>query len=180
MRTWTQDEIRILVENYDTATNAELAKIIPGKSKYGIYKKAYKMGLRKNAEVEFKNRSEARSGPRAANWKGGVRMTRNGYRQIRAPGHPRSDSAGYVMEHIIVWEINTGIQVPKNCCVHHLNGNKADNRIENLCLMEFGAHTTFHHNGKKRPQETRKKISERKKKYVSQQGDFDRKIDEKS
>ncbi len=46
------------------------------------------------------------------------------------------------------------------------NGNKADNRIQNLCMMQHTAHTVFHHTGAKRSTETRKKISERKKKYA--------------
>ena len=162
MNTWTTEEIEILKANYASATNARLSELIPNKSPYAIYKKAYKMGLRKTPEIEFLNRSEARKGEKGSNWKGGVKITKAGYRQRLRPDHPRADSCGYVMEHILVWEEKTGVPVPKNCCIHHLNGNKADNRIENLCMMQHTAHTVFHHTGSKRSPETKTKISKSK------------------
>ena len=91
-------------------------------------------------------------------------MTRYGYRQILKPEHPRADRNGYVMEHIVEWEQATGVSVPQNCCIHHLNGNKTDNRIQNLCMMQHTAHTVFHHTGAKRSAETKKKISESRRK----------------
>ena len=164
MKTWTDDEVATLLMWYDAVSNEQLRILLPNKSPMAIYKKAYKMGLRKSAEIEFLNRSEARKGEKAPNWNGGMRTTKAGYRQILCPGHQRADSSGYVMEHILVWERATGISVPKYCCIHHLNGIKDDNRIENLCMMEHTAHTVFHHTGAKRSKETRKRISERKKK----------------
>ena len=165
MKTWTSDEVATLVMWYNEVSNEQLRVLLPNKSALAIYKKAYAMGLRKSAEIEFLNRSEARKGEKAANWKGGVRITKAGYRQLYRPDHHRADTRGYVMEHIVVFEEETGVPVPKNCCVHHLNGNKSDNRIQNLCMMQHTAHTVFHHTGAKRSAETRKKISERKKKY---------------
>ncbi len=164
MKTWTDDEVATLLMWYGAVSNEQLRVLLPNKSPLAIYKKAYKMGLRKSAEIEFLNRSEARKGEKAPNWNGGVRTTKAGYRQILCPGHQRADSSGYVMEHILVWERATCIPVPKYCCIHHLNGIKDDNRIENLCMMEHTAHTVFHHTGAKRSEETRKRISERKKK----------------
>lgn len=162
MKTWSADETRILLENYNSVSNADLLRLIPTKTPQAIYKKAYKMGLRKSREIERMNRSEAMRGEKGPNWGGGTRVTKKGYRQVLMPGHHRADTAGYVMEHILIWEESTGSVVPDNCCVHHLNGVKNDNRIENLCLMERGAHTTFHHVGKPLSEATRKKISEKR------------------
>lgn len=167
MRTWSQGEIEILVENYNRVSNDRLFELIPAKTPLAIYKKAYKLGLRKSPEIEFLNRSEVRKGEKAPNWNGGARTTRAGYRQILCPDHPRSDSNGYVMEHILVWEKETGVPVPLNCCIHHLNGNKSDNRIQNLCMMQHAAHTVFHHTGSKRSEETKHKLSEKRKKHGS-------------
>lgn len=88
-----------------------------------------------------------------------------------SPSHPRADSRGYVLEHILIWEQETGISVPQNCCVHHLNGNKADNRISNLCLMKQSAHTVFHHLGSHRNEETKKILSQKAKERFSDKRD---------
>jgi DNA-binding NtrC family response regulator len=71
------------------------------------------------------------------------------------------------MEHILVFEEKTGVSVPANCCIHHLNGIKTDNRIENLCMMSVGAHTALHNTGKKKSEETKKKISQKSKERLS-------------
>lgn len=164
MRTWTPQEVAILTENYNKVSNSQLAVLLPNKSPLGIYKKARKLGMYKSPDIEWMNRSEAKRREKAYNWNGGKRKTRYGYCQILMPDHPRADTSGYVMEHIVVWEDATGSSVPENCVVHHLNGDKTDNRIENLCLMQRGAHTVFHHTGTKRNQESRNKMKDARRK----------------
>lgn len=63
---------------------------------------------------------------------------------ILDPTHHRADKAGYVMEHILVFEKATGIPVTKEFAVHHLDGDKQNNDISNLCLMTFSGHTAYH------------------------------------
>lgn len=130
---WTEHEIKVLLENYNSKSNSQLQASLPDKSPQGIYKKAYKMGLRKSPEIEFINRSEARRGEKSYNWHGGTRKTAKGYKQVLMPGHPRADSSGYVMEHIAVWERETGVAVPPGFCIHHLNSDKSDNRLK-ICV----------------------------------------------
>lgn len=161
---WSEEEVLLLKDKYSCSTNDELIALFPNKTFLAIYKKAYSLNLKRDEEIKFLNRSKAKSGKNASNWNGGVRRTSKGYIQILMPEHKRADKGGYVMEHIVVYEKATGIEVPRNCCIHHLNGIKNDNRIENLCMMTNSAHTIYHHTGQKRSEETRKRISESKRK----------------
>ncbi len=47
----------------------------------------------------------------------------------------------YAMEHRLIWEQANG-PIPKGWVVHHLNGDKLDNRLENLAAMPRNEHHT--------------------------------------
>lgn len=164
MKSWTQEEVDILKENYNKVSNEKLCNLLPNKTFLAIYKKAYSLGFRKSPSVEFINRSNAHGGSKSPNWNGGVSISSKGYRLIKNPEHHRADSRGYVLEHILIFEKECGIIIPNNCCVHHINGIKNDNRIENLCMMTHSAHTILHHTGAKRSEKTKQLIKEGKKK----------------
>ena len=141
---WSADDTALLVERYCTTSASELHAMFPNRTMEAIRKKARKMGFYVPDELEFINRSAARSGEKSNLWKGGLRFTPKGYVQRLDKSHPRADVSGYVMEHIRVWESETGIPVPPGFCIHHLDGDKTNNDISNLCLMRFDAHTIYH------------------------------------
>lgn len=73
-------------------------------------------------------------------WRGGKsswnyvdKTYKNGYAFIKMPEHPRSNN-GRVREHIVVMEEYLGRSLFDHEEVHHLNGIRDDNRIENLEL----------------------------------------------
>lgn len=69
----------------------------------------------------------------------GRRMS-NGYWKIRLPGAPIK----WVAEHRILIENKIGRKLLENEHVHHLNGIKNDNRIENLQILTPSAHQKLH------------------------------------
>ena len=66
-------------------------------------------------------------------WKGG-KIKNNGYIMLYRPNHPFRDKHNYVMEHRLVMEQMLGRYLQPGERVHHINGIKDDNRIENLEL----------------------------------------------
>lgn len=84
------------------------------------------------------------SGDKHPHWKGGKVITDSGYVMIFNPKHPFVNAYGYVREHRLVMEKHLGRYLTKKEVVHHLNGIKTDNRIENLELTTQNAHARHH------------------------------------
>lgn len=72
----------------------------------------------------------------------------NGYRLVYKPEYPgamtSSNWVGYVYEHIYVMEQSLGRSLQENEVVHHLNGNRSDNRRANLILLSTSDHRRLH------------------------------------
>ena len=77
-------------------------------------------------------------GRKHPNWKGGKKIDRDGYIYIWRLGHPLSKK--YVAEHRLVMEKHLGRYLKTDEIVHHINGIKDDNRIENLELTSNEKH----------------------------------------
>lgn len=67
-------------------------------------------------------------------------VTARGYVMLRKPDHPMAQKSGYVMEHRLVMAEYLGRLLGANEVVHHRNGVKTDNRIENLELLSKSEH----------------------------------------
>lgn len=68
------------------------------------------------------------------------RVWRKGYVMVYKPSHPSSRKSppdyGYIPEHRMAIEDNIGRSLKKDECVHHVDGDKSNNAIENLILCK--------------------------------------------
>jgi hypothetical protein len=154
MSNWTSKEVERLIELFPTTSNSVLSLLL-GRSVIAIYKKSRKLKLKKTPELLFRIRSESRTGEKSSSWKGGRRKTNSGYIILVDRSHPNSTKAGIILEHRIIMEKHIGRYLLKEEVVHHINGVRDDNSIDNLKLMFNGEHIAYHNKRWVRTSETK-------------------------
>lgn len=65
----------------------------------------------------------------------------NGYKRFTLSGSKNI----WRYEHVVIMEEYIGRRINKNEVVHHINGDKLDNRLENLQLMTISEHMKLHY-----------------------------------
>ena len=73
-----------------------------------------------------------KKGEKHPRWTGGKVKETSGYVYIWNPSHPFADYKGRVREHRLVMEQHLGRYLKPSEVVHHKNGIRDDNKIENL------------------------------------------------
>lgn len=104
------------------------------------------LNIIKRGEGLYCNRSclgKDKTGKQAKHWKGGVVSTKDGnagYLHERQGRH-------YIRQHRTIVESFTGRKLKRYEVVHHINGIRTDNRIQNLYLFKNNSeHISYHFN----------------------------------
>ena len=71
---------------------------------------------------------------------GNTRIDPTGYYRISTSKEGNNNK----LLHRLIWEDWYGKPVPKGCVIHHINGNRIDNRIQNLQCVPKAAHDKYH------------------------------------
>ena len=116
-------------ENFDTT----LSKIRNGGGKY-CKTKCY-----------WESKKESMKGKKHWNWKDGKSKTVDGYIRIWSPNHPFATRKKQVLQSRLVAEKALNRYIIKEESIHHINGKKNDDRLENLYLFSTNGEHTKHH-----------------------------------
>lgn len=103
----------------------------------GKYRYSNSVSIRESFKHDY-------SGDKHPSWNGGRQVNSQGYILIYSPNHPYKDNRNCVREHRIVMEKYLKRYLLPGEVVHHKNGDKHDNRLENLELFTKKEHDSLH------------------------------------
>lgn len=102
----------------------------------GKQKRAYCSPLCARQHMAIKN-----AGSNNPKWRGG-KVDDHGYNSVHMPGY--HEASPYVLEHRLIMERVLGRKLEDGEIVHHKNGDKKDNRPENLEVLTISEHMRHH------------------------------------
>jgi hypothetical protein len=111
------------------------------KGKRASIQTEFKAGKRPSILTEFKSGQTSIRGRRAAIEGYSFIDATTGYRVIRDPQNP----SHWRREHIVKAEKKLGRRLGPSEGVHHINGDKLDNRDNNLAVLTNSQHRKLHH-----------------------------------
>lgn len=123
-------------EHKKNLSKAKKGKKLSEKTKKKLSETMAKKGKRHHTfgRTGEKHPMFGKTGEDSPRWNGGRKTLPSGYIYVYKPERPNCTVDGYVLEHRLVMEEWLGRYLKPEETVHHLNGIRHDNRIENLEL----------------------------------------------
>jgi len=122
---------------------------------------------RKNKGMPLDAPLNDKRGSKNPKWRGGEISDGHGRVLVYSPHHPNPSYCGtHVYRYRLVVEAAIGRHLVKGEIVHHKNGIKDDDRLENLELMTQSQHASLHFKGCKRKPFTKEHIENMRKSQI--------------
>lgn len=129
---WTEERLRWVSDQYLSGRSPEVIAEGLGCKRFVVVAR-----LRQTGAIPPPARP---TGADVGGWQGGRCVTPDGYVWARPRADDlefcRANSNGYVIEHRLVVGRALGRRLTKHETVHHINGDRSDNRLENLQLRQ--------------------------------------------
>ena len=106
-----------------------------------------KLRGRKNNFCSRKCQSEFRAGKPTGE---GRYVNERGYVLVLDPGHPRPVAGHYIYEHRAVMEKHSGRILREDEHIHHIDGDRQNNSVENLRIISPSEHAAIHDRDRER------------------------------
>jgi hypothetical protein len=98
----------------------------------------------KPAHNKGKKLPSEKKGINHPSWKGGRYLAHDGYWMVYTGGGNGVGWNSYKKEHVLVVEKNIGRPLEKKEVVHHIDGDKENNSLDNLWLTSHSGHRNAH------------------------------------
>ena len=128
---------------------SEIAKL-KGTSVTSVFRIFKKLGIQTD-------HIRRKSGNKSNLWKGGI-IRSHIYIKLKS-SHENATKQGYIPEHRLKIIQKIGRPLKENEVVHHINGNKRDNRLKNLLLLTDSEHKKLHASMRNRDDNNRFSLS---------------------
>ena len=114
-------------------------------------KKAMALGVDVSELTDGRGKGQHASSGQHYRWNNRKMLDSQGYVIVRVgKTHPLADLNGYVREHVLVVVSSESpgasllLRHPREFVIHHENGNRQDNRLDNLTVMARADHNRLH------------------------------------
>ncbi len=94
-------------------------------------------------KIARKYRQRVRSPQDHPAWKGGTKLCL-GYVYLHYPNHPHANKYGYVKRAVVVACKQLGRTLLPGECVHHKDGNRQNDSVDNIVVMTRAEHSLLH------------------------------------
>lgn len=110
------------------------------------YLQGRKRGNYRESKIGDKNPMKGKTGEDHHNYVGEVEDGRGYLMVIKPEWYTGRPGSKHVFQHSVVFCENVGLtEIPPGFCVHHVDGDRKNNNINNLALLRRDAHQRLHH-----------------------------------